>query len=141
MLLFKGLAANVISISQLCYLGLQVNFTKHECQISNEKGEILMRGTRSKDNSDLWVSQEETFISTCLLSKEEEIKLWHQRLVLLHLKGMKKALSSEAIRGLHDLKIIEGIICGECQVGKQTRMSHPRLEHQATKSLNFCTWI
>jgi len=91
-----------------------------------------MRGTRSKDNCYLWVSQEEAFISTCLLSKEEEIKLWHQRLGHLHLKGMKEALSSEAIRGLPDLKIIEGSICGECQIGKQTRMSHPRLEHQAT---------
>jgi len=46
-----------------------------------------MRGTRSKDNFYLWESQEEAFISTCLLSKEEEIKLWHQRLG--HLKVRK----------------------------------------------------
>ena len=94
-----------------------------------------MRGKRSKDNFYLWVSQEEAFISTCLLSKKEEIKLWHQRLGHLHLKGKKKALSSEAIRGLLDLKIIEGSICGEYQIGKQTRMSHPRLEHQATSKV------
>jgi len=131
-LLVKGLTANLISISQLCDLGLQVNFTKPECQISDEKGEVLMRGTRSKDNCYLWVSQEELFISTCLLSKEEEIKLWRQRVGHLHLKGMKKALSSEAIRGLPNLNIVEESICGECQIGKQTRMSHPRLEHQAT---------
>jgi len=92
-LLVKGLTANLISISQLCNLGLQVNFTKSECQISDEKGGVQMRGTRSKDNCYLWVSQEEAFISTCLLRKEEEIKLWHQRLGHLHLKGMKKALS------------------------------------------------
>ena len=134
-LLVKGLTANLISISQLCDLGLQVNFTKPECQISYEKGEVLMRGTRSKDNCYLWVSQEDAFISTCLLSKEEKIKLWHQRLRDLHLKGTKKALSSEVIKGLPDLKIIEGSICGECQIGKQTRMSHPRLEHQATSKV------
>jgi len=93
-LLVKGLTVNLISISQLCDLGLQVNFTKPECQISDEKGEVLMRGTRSKDNCYLWVSQEEAYISTCLLSKEKEIKLWHQRLGQLHMKGMKKALSS-----------------------------------------------
>jgi len=29
--LVKGLAANLISISQLCDLGIQVNFTNHEC--------------------------------------------------------------------------------------------------------------
>jgi len=94
-----------------------------------------MRGTRSKDNCYLWVSQEDTFISTYLLSKEEEIKLWHQRLGHLHLIGMKKTLSSEVIRGLPDLKIIEGSICGECQIDKQTRMSHPRLEHQVTSKV------
>jgi len=69
------------------------------------------------------------------LSKEEEIKLWHQRLGHLHLKWRKKALSSEAIRGLRDLKIVEGNICGDCQIGKQTRMSHPRLEHQTTSKV------
>jgi len=48
---------------------------------------------------------------------------------------MKKALSSEAIRGLPDLNIIEGIICGECQIGKQTKMPHPRMEHQAASKV------
>jgi len=61
--------------------------------------------------------------------------LWHQRLGHLHLKGMKKALSSEAIKGLPDLKIVEGNICCECQIGKQTKMSHSRLEHQATSKV------
>jgi len=131
-LLGKGVTANLISISQPCDLGLQVNFTKPKCQISDEKGEVLMRGTRSKENRFLWVSQEEAFISTFLLRKEEEIKLWHQRLGHLHLKGINKVLSSEAIIGLPDLKIVEGSICGECQIGKQTRMSYPMLEHQET---------
>jgi len=39
---------------------------------------------------------------------------------------MKRAISVEAIRGIPMLNIAEGSICGECQVGKQTRMSHPR---------------
>jgi len=53
----------------------------------------------------------------------------------LHLQGMKKAISSEAIRGLPDLKIVESSICGECQIGKQTRMSHLKLEHQVTSKV------
>jgi len=69
------------------------------------------------------------------MSKEEKVKLWHQKLGHLHLKGRKKAISSEAIRGLPNLKIIENNICGECQIGKQTRMSHPRLEHQVTSKV------
>jgi len=61
--------------------------------------------------------------------------LWHQRLGHLHLKGMKKPLSSEAVLGLRDLKIVERNICGECQIGKQTRMPYARLEHQATSKV------
>ncbi|PNX84518.1 gag-pol polyprotein, partial [Trifolium pratense] len=45
---------------------------------------------------------------------------------------MKKAIAKEAIRGLPKLKIEEGSICGECQIGKQTKMSHPKLQHLIT---------
>jgi len=77
-------------------------------------------------------------MSSCMLSKSEEVKLWHQKLVHLNLQGLKKAILVEAIRGIPKLQIAEGSICGECKVGKQTRMSHPRLEHQGTsKVLEF----
>ena len=36
-LLVKGLTANLINISQLCDQGLNVNFTKTECLITNAK--------------------------------------------------------------------------------------------------------
>jgi len=129
-LLVKGLAANLISISQLCDQGLSVNFSKTECQIIDGKGKVSMKGTRSKDNRYLWVSQEQALISSCMLSKEEEVKLGH-----LNMQGIKKAISLEAIRGIPKLEITEGSICGECQVGKQTRMSHPWLEHQGTSKV------
>jgi len=74
-------------------------------------------------------------MSSCMLSKDEEVKLWHQKLGHLNLQGMKKAISVEAIRGIPKLNIAEDSICGECQVGKQTRMSHPRLEHQGTSKV------
>jgi hypothetical protein len=104
-LLVKGLTANLISISQLCDQGLSVNFSKSECQITYEKGKLRMKGTRSKDNCYLWVSQEKAFMSTCLLSKDEEVKLWHQKLGHLNLQGMKKAISVDVIRGIPKLNI------------------------------------
>jgi len=55
-LLVKGLIVNLISLSQLCDQGLTVNFDKPECQITDKEGEVLMKGTRSKDNCYLWVS-------------------------------------------------------------------------------------
>jgi hypothetical protein len=134
-LLVKGLTANLISISQLCDQGMKVNFTKSECLVNNEEGQLMLRGTRSKDNCYLWIPQEEAFTSTGLVTTEDEVQLWHQKLGHLNLKGMKKAMSAEAIRGLPRLKIIEGKVCGECQIGKQVRMSHPMLEHQTTSKV------
>jgi len=62
-LLVKGLAANLISISQLCDQGLSVNFSKIECQIMDGEGKVSMKGTRSKENCYLWVSQEQDLIA------------------------------------------------------------------------------
>jgi hypothetical protein len=89
-LLVKGLTANLISISQLCDQGMKVNFTKSECLVTDANGEVLMRGARSKDNCYLWVSQQEAHVSTCLISKDDEVKLWHQKLGHLNLRGIKK---------------------------------------------------
>ena len=134
-LLVRGLTANLISIKSTMWSRTGSEFQQAWMSDYRQKGEVLMKGIRSKDNCYLWVSQEEAHLTTCLMSKEEEVKLWHQKLGHLHLKGMKKAMSSEAIRGLPDLKIVDNSICGECQFGKQTRMSHPRLEHQVTSKV------
>ncbi|CAJ2662295.1 unnamed protein product [Trifolium pratense] len=112
--------------------GMKVNFTKNECLVSNNEGDILMRGVRSKDNCYLWIPLEEASVSTCLLTKNEEVKLWHQKLGHLNLKSMKRVISEEAIRGLPSLQIQEGNICGECQIGKQTKVSHQKLQHLST---------
>ena len=39
------------------------------------------------------------------------------------------------VRGIPKLKIDEGRICGECQIGKQTRMSHKKLQHLTTSKV------
>ncbi|KAK2429199.1 gag-protease polyprotein [Trifolium repens] len=131
-LLVKGLKTNLISISQLCDQGLKVDFTKNECLVTIDKGEPLMKGERSKDNCYLWIPPETAHSTTCLMSQKDEAKLWHQKLGHLHLRGMMKLISKEAIRGLPKLTIEEKDICGECQIGKQIKMSHPMLPHQGT---------
>ncbi|XP_058727605.1 uncharacterized protein LOC131599176 [Vicia villosa] len=45
-LLVKGLTANLISISQLCDQGYQVNFTRAECVVTDEGKNVIMRGVR-----------------------------------------------------------------------------------------------
>jgi hypothetical protein len=126
-LLVKGLTANLISISQLCDQGLNVNFTKTECLITNKESEVIMKGVRTKDNCYMWSSQI-GYSSKGTLVKEEGVKTWHLRLSHLHLKGMKMIISAEAIRGTPKLKIDERKVCGKCQ----TRMSHQKLRHDTT---------
>ncbi|WJX88834.1 hypothetical protein P8452_70878 [Trifolium repens] len=68
-LLVKGLKVNLISISQLCDQGLKVDFTKNECLVTTNKGELLMKGERSKDNCYLWIPPETAHSTTCLVSQ------------------------------------------------------------------------
>lgn len=93
----KGLTTNIINISQLCYQGLKVNFTKSEFLVTNENNDILMRGIRSKDNCYLWIPQETTCSSTCIKSKEDEVKLWNLKLGHLNLKEISLSYSTNTI--------------------------------------------
>ena len=74
-LFVKRLRVNLISISQLSDQGLKVDFSKNECLVTNDKGDLLMKGARSKDNCCLWVPQETTHSTTCLISQEDETRL------------------------------------------------------------------
>jgi hypothetical protein len=134
-LLVEGLTANLISISQLCDQGMKVNFTKSECIVSTKDGESVMKGVRSKDNCYLWIPEESAQISSCLITREDEVKLWHQKMGHLNLRSMKKVIAEDAVKGVPKLKIEEGSICGECQIGKQTKMSHPKLQHLTTSKV------
>src|SRR4030066_1654593 len=114
---------------------MKVNFTKSECIVTNKNNEVRMKGARSKDNCYLWVPLETSSITACMMTKEDEVKLWHQKLGHLNLKGMKKIVAEEAIRGIPKLKIEEGKICGECQIGKQIKLSRPKLQHHTTSKV------
>lgn len=99
-----------------------------------------MKGVRSKDNCYLWSSKETNYTSTCLISKNDAVNPWHQKLGHLHLKGMKKIMSKEATKGIPRLKIEEGKSYGECQIRKQTKMSHPKLQLDDFKSFGTSSY-
>ena len=45
----------MVSISQLCDKGLEVKFNKTECYVTDQEGEVLLRGVRAKKNCYKWV--------------------------------------------------------------------------------------
>src|ERR1044072_7427221 len=135
-LLVKGLAANLISISQLCDMGLTVNFTKCECLVINDEQVVIMKGDRSKDNCYLWEFENTTLPSVCSTDKdEEEVKLWQQESDHPHFRGMKRISSIEGIRRLPRLNMDKGRICGKCKAGQEIRMSHSMSRHLITSKV------
>jgi len=56
-LFVEGLFSNLISVSQLCDQGLEVSFNKLGCRIKNEKGQVIMRGSRTKNNCYKWIPE------------------------------------------------------------------------------------
>jgi len=80
--LVKGLVSNLISISQLCDHGLEVKFNKTECLVTNQEGEVLMRGIRSKNNCSMWVpyQRDQIFVRAKMLIR----RLEHQKILKIH---------------------------------------------------------
>lgn len=96
----------------MCDQGLKVNFTKLECLVPNKDNEVIMTGTKSNNSCYLWGPQETECFSMCMMSNKDESRLWNQNLCHIHLKGMMKVLSSEAVRDIPKLKIDEDKIYG-----------------------------
>jgi hypothetical protein len=67
-----GLTKNLIRISQLCDQGLNVNFTKSKCLVTNDLGETMMKGIRSKENCYAWTPLEGDYSSTESSDEKEE---------------------------------------------------------------------
>ncbi|CAM8997413.1 unnamed protein product [Rhodiola kirilowii] len=131
-LLVEGLKVNLISISQLCDGGYHVKFTHNSCHVLDKDGGILMKGSRAANNCYLIGSTGTDSSTACLSSQADEMSLWHRRLGHLNLKTLKKLGSSELIRGMPNVKGNPDVVCGECQIGKQTKASHPKVSQIST---------
>src|ERR1051325_6178958 len=87
--------------------------------VINDDQEVVMRGVRSKDNCYIWESKNTNLSFVCSTDKdEEEVKLWHQELDQLHLRGMKRINSMEVVRRIPRLHTDKGRVCDKCNVGK-----------------------
>lgn len=82
----RDLTSNLISICQLCEQGMDANFNKLECLKTNEKGEVLMKGIKTKENCYLWLPQRksQTGEQTGMLHTMLEHQVTPKELDLLH---------------------------------------------------------
>ncbi|XP_073277629.1 uncharacterized protein [Primulina huaijiensis] len=123
----EGLNSNLISISQLCDDNLLVKFDKHKCEVFDEANICIMTGTRSSDNC-YQISEE----PLCKHVQITELDLWHQKLGHANFKTLKNLSKYNAVRGMPNLSSGIPYVCGDCQKGKQTRVSHPVLPTSGT---------
>ncbi|GAA0186984.1 transmembrane signal receptor [Lithospermum erythrorhizon] len=126
-LLVEGLTENLISISQLYDSGLKVAFDKNTCSVSNQNNDLIMQGSRSTDNCYLWTPYQKALSSRA----QGDVELWHKRLGHTNYRNIRQLISRNAVRGLPHFVVRERI-CGEYQIGKQTRVSHQQLQHVLT---------
>ncbi|XP_073290996.1 uncharacterized protein [Primulina huaijiensis] len=123
----EGLNSNLISISQLCDHNLLVKFDKHNCEVFNEANKCIMTGTRTSDNC-YQIGEE----LSCKHVQITELDLWHQKLGHANFKTLKNLSKYDAVRGMPNLSSGIPYVCGDCQKGKQTRVSHPVLPTSGT---------
>ena len=72
-----GLKVNLLSINQICDNGLNVLFTKDECEILDDGDDCICVGIRIVDNC---YSKTPSINHKCYSVKINQVDLWHQRL-------------------------------------------------------------
>ncbi|KAG8503695.1 hypothetical protein CXB51_001703 [Gossypium anomalum] len=112
---------NLLSIAQLLEKGYTVVFKGNECQISDQKGFILMTVAMS-DKS--FVVDWDKGLDSTYAAFIEESKLWHQRLGHANFKSMARLISKDMVENF--IKYVQNKdVCEVCQLEKQAKLPFP----------------
>lgn len=80
----------------------------------------------------MWLLTNKNRSQSYLISKTKETNMLYRNLGKLNLKSIREIIIEKAIIGLPHLKIDKGKTCGECLVGKKTKMSYKKVQHLTT---------
>ena len=119
-LYIKGLKANLMSITQIC---------DEDFLVLKEEGALVLKGLRTTDNCYGVVPKPNV---SCRSARVNLLELWHQRFGYANYKQMAKVLKLKAVIGLPKFGKIKKNVCGPCQLGKQTKSTHPKVNVVAT---------
>ena len=119
-LYIKGLKANLMSITQIC---------DEDFLVLKEEGALVLKGLRTTDNCYGVVPKPNV---SCRSARVNLLELWHQRFGNANYKQMAKVSKLKAVIGLPKFGKIKKNVCGPCQLGKQTKSTHPKVNVVAT---------
>ncbi|KAK1374545.1 hypothetical protein POM88_030738 [Heracleum sosnowskyi] len=125
--LVEGLKHNLLSISQFCDKGYNVDFRKDKCLITNRKDEKLaLLGVRKRNLFIADLSSTSEGEVTCFYSKasSEQSWLWHKKLSHLNFKTMNSLVKRELVRRLPLMEFYQEGLCEACEKGKSKKASH-----------------
>ena len=120
---------NLLSISQICDQDFMVLFFKGKCLVMNESGKKLISDVRTLDNCYGLVPEADIVCNNIHLPNED---LWHQRMGHASYKHLSIVSKHESVLGIPKLSRMSNVVCGTCQLGKQTKANHPDTQTSTT---------
>ena len=125
----EGLRVNLLSISQICDQDFMVLFSKRKCFVLNESRKKLISEVHTLDNCNGLVPNADIVCNSIRLPNED---LWHQRIGYDSYKHRSIVSMHESVLRIPNLSEVSNIVCGPCQLGKQTKAKHPSTQTSAT---------
>jgi hypothetical protein len=126
-LLVESLSYNLLSVAQLCDLGLICKFSPKDIVITSIKSDkLIFKGFCYGNLYLVDFSSNDASLSTYLFTKLSKGWLWHRRLAHIGMNQLKKLMKHDLVIGLNNDIIFEkNKLCSACQAGKQVGNTHP----------------
>ena len=120
---------NLLSITQICDEDFLVQFSKKGCLILNEEGVQVLKGLMTTNNCYGVIPKPSI---SCRSAQVNLLELWHQQFGHANYKQVAKVSKLEAVVGLPKFGKIKKSVSCPCQLGKQTKSTHPKVNVVAT---------
>ena len=95
----------------------------------NESGKKLISGVRTLDNCYGLVPNADIMCNSIRLPNED---LWHQKMGHASYKHLLIVYKHELVLGMPKLNRVNNVVCGPCQLGKQTKAKHSSTKTSTT---------
>ena len=120
---------NLLDISQIYDQDFMVLFSKGKCLIMDESGKKLISGVRTLNNCYGLVPDADIVCNSIRLPNKD---LWNQRMGHASYKHLSIVSKHKSMLGIPKLSRVSNVVCGPCQLGKQTKAKHPGTQTSAT---------
>ena len=104
-------------------------FSKGKCLVTDESGKKLISGVRILDNCYDLVPDVDIVCNSIHLPNED---LWHQRMGHASYKHLSIVSKHKSVLEIPKLSRVNNVVCGPCQLGKQTKAKHLGIQTFAT---------